>query len=486
MTRVRPGQPGRVGGPGQAVHLAVVRRGHFGELAGGHVEHLQAAVPGRDGQGLAVRRGGHARHPADRAGRHPPYSPATRRGAGGPVAALTGAALTGAALAGAALAVGAAAAVLAGRGQPGQRAVGRADLDRVLAFGVGHPGDQSGAAQHLRQPGADPGGHRQGTGRAVPVGQPVDRAADLDGAAPAGVVAAQAAQVGLGRDDPAGPARGRRAEDELEPPGLAVRVERVQQPQVARAVVDDPRPVGARVARVEAVMVGVPAQVAAVERAGVHVAGALVVGQERQPPAGHHRAGQLAAQRPEHPAERTVRAEPVGRRGHPQPARGPAPVALPCGRVPSQPVQQRDRAGPHRQVGQRPQRQAPGPGRAGRGGPAGRGPAVGVLAAVLGGGRDRVGPAVLAERLPGRRDGQHVAVRRPAGDPGIGVPPVREPPLVAAVGGGQVYLGLAVLGAVPGDQRAVGRDPGMTGRRLVGGDPPGPAALDGAEPDIVF
>jgi hypothetical protein len=26
----------------------------------------------------------------------------------------------------------------------------------------------------------------------------------------------------------------------------------------------------------------------------------------------------------------------------------------------------------------------------------------------------------------------------------------------------------------------------MTGRGLVGGDPPGPAALDGAEPDIVL
>ena len=82
-------------------------------------------------------------------------------------------------------------------------------------------------------------------------------------------------------DQPGGAGGGRGVELEVDLARPGVGVEAVEQPDVARHVVDDRGAVGGRVARVEPVVIGVPAQVGAVKRGGVEVAGALVVGGRR-------------------------------------------------------------------------------------------------------------------------------------------------------------------------------------------------------------
>ena len=123
----------------------------------------------------------------------------------------------------------------------------------------------------------------------------------------------QRADVVLGRDQTGGPAAQGRAEGDVEPVRSG-RLQAIEQPQLAAPRVDDPLPVGAGLACVPALVIGVPPQVAAVHRAGVHVAGALVVTDEREPPADDHRARELGRQLREHaperlrdPARRTLR-----------------------------------------------------------------------------------------------------------------------------------------------------------------------------------
>ncbi len=252
-------EPGRIRSVGQPGHGTVGRRRQLAHLAGSHVHHEQAAVARGNGDGRPVRRGRQVRNPAELARGQPARAPG---------------------------------------GQAG-RDVGGRDLQRLLAIGVGHPHDLAGPAQHPGEP--RPQRNRERAGGPVAVGQPVHGAADLHRAGPAGVIAGQIVQVVLGGDQPGAARRGRGGELDVDRPGLAGQV--VQDPDVPRAVVHDALAVGARVAGVEAVVVGVPPQIGAVQRARVQVARALVVGEEHQPPGDDHRAADLAGQRPRHRGE---------------------------------------------------------------------------------------------------------------------------------------------------------------------------------------
>src|SRR5262249_48542412 len=68
--------------------------------------------------------------------------------------------------------------------------------------------------------------------------------------------------------------------------------------------VDDPLPVSAGLACIPALVIRVPPQVAAVQRAGVDVAGALVVADEREPSADDHGAAEPGRQVRAHAPER--------------------------------------------------------------------------------------------------------------------------------------------------------------------------------------
>ena len=119
--------------------------------------------------------------------------------------------------------------------------------------------------------------------------------ANLDRAGPPATVDGQRADVVLGRDQAGGPAAHGRAEGDVKP-DRGGRLQVIEQPQLAAPRIDDPLPVSAGLARVPALVIGVPPQVAAVQRAGVDVSCALVVGDEREPSGDDHRAGELGRQ----------------------------------------------------------------------------------------------------------------------------------------------------------------------------------------------
>ena len=263
-----------------------------------------------------------------------------------------------------------------------------------------------------------------------------------------------------GGDYPRRAGRGRRGELYVELARPRVGVQAVQPPDVAGHVVDDAAAVGRRVARVEAVVVGVPAQVAAVQGGRVEVAGALVVGQEDEAAADDHRGGELAGELAEHPGEQRVVSA-----GHPQPAGGAAAVALPVRRVAALPGQQDRRGFRQRQVVDLAEREAPGRGAE----------------------RHRVRHGALRGRLVDGGDGEHLAVPRPAGDAGPHVAPVGAARRQAAVGVRGVNLGAAaVTPARPGDRGAVRCEPRVAGLAAVGGQPRGAAAVRWCEPDVIF
>ena len=215
-----------------------------------------------------------------------------------------------------------------------------ADLQPVAATSVGRPDDLSVGPQYLRETRPHARYDRHGPRGPIPVGQPVHGSANLDRAGPPAMVDGQRADVVLARDQARRPAARGRAERDVEPDRLG-RLQIIEQPQLATTRVDDPLPVGAGLPRVPALVVGVPPQVATVQRAGVDVAGALVVGKEREPPADDHRAGELGRQVREHAPERArdpvSRARCTGnnrRRGADPQASGRATaVALPVGRI---------------------------------------------------------------------------------------------------------------------------------------------------------
>jgi hypothetical protein len=423
-----PGQPRRVGRPGQAGHLPVVGMGQLGDLARGDVDDVQAPVERRHRDLAPVRGRGQLAHPADQAARQ-----AARRRR-----------------------------VAAGRGG--------ADLQGIGPVGVGHPHDVPAGPEHRGQPGPAAGGDRQGQRRAVAVAQPVHRPAHVDRAGPAGRVARQRADVVVGGDEP-GRAAGRdRAEGDLERPGRAG-VQPVKQPDGARAGVNDPLAVAAGLSCVAAVVVGVPPQAGAVQRARVEVAGALVVGQEGQPAADQHGAGELAADPGQQPREGRGRARVAVVPGpKPQAPAGAAPVALPPGRVPPPAAGQQGHAvRRHVQVGDLAVGQCGVPHRL-----RARSQAEGV------------GPGEGAERLARVGDREDLAGRRPAAGPGGARGPVGQPAGGPAVGGGHVDLGRVVAAAGPGHLRAVGREAGPGGQGLIGRQPPAAPAGGRREPHVVF
>ena len=267
--RLGPGQPGRVRRPGQPVDGPVVGRGQLGDLPRRHVDGQQPAVVRGRGDRSPVRGSSQAGHVPEKT-----FSQPNDAGFTGSFAASS---------------------LQAGT-------VHRGDLERVVAGGVGDPDHLAGIAEHPRQPRPGAGIHVQRAGRAVLVRQPVHRTPHLDHAGLTGPVAVQRAQVILRRDQPRRPARRRGTQRDLQPARLR-RVRAVQDPDVPGHVVHDPLPVGGRVPGVPAVMIGMPGDAAAVQRAGIDVAGALVIGQEEQPPADQHRAGQLAVDVREHPGE---------------------------------------------------------------------------------------------------------------------------------------------------------------------------------------
>ena len=457
LSRLRPRQPGRIRRPGKSGHDPVVRRGDLPHLAGPDIDDPQPPVLRRDCDRRAVRRRRQPGDAANLAGRDPPRSGSrigwTCRVAG-------------------------------------------ADLQGVAAISVGRPDHLSAGPQYLRETRPGARNNRHSPSRPIPVGQPVHGSANLDRAGPPATVDGQRADVVLGRDKAGGPAAHGRAEGDVEPdrPGC---LQVIEQPQLAAARVDDPLPVGAGLACIPALVIGVPPQVAAVQRAGVDVAGALVVTDEREPPADDHRAGELGRQVREHAPERSrgsaSRTRCIGndRRGraNPQAPGGAAAVALPVGRivVEASPVagEQPDRASPaaigggavasravpacaQRQVGYRAERQHPFCARAARQR-----------------GRQRAGPDVVCERLVRPADGQYLPGRGPAADPSPRRAPVGEPGAGPVGETGHVDLRAAVLGADPGHVRAVRGQPRRRRLCLVRGEPPGPAAGDRCQPDVV-
>ena len=262
------------------------------------------------------------------------------------------------------------------------------------------------------------------------------------------------------RDQARGQRGGGRAEADAQRPGLAVRREVVQQPQLTAALVDHPGAVRAGLAGVLAIVVGVPEQAGTVEPAGVHVARALVVRQEGQPAADQHGAGELAGQAGQDALERRA-----VRRG-PQPARGAAPVTLPERRITS-PAAVEQGLGCLLQgcVRDRAERQ-----------PLRR-------AAVH---RDRVGPALPLEGLAARAQRDDLAAGCPAADLGGLVTPVGQAPGPLAVHPGQVDLGRAVAPAAPGHPLPVPREPRVRGLGPVRGEPPAPPAVHRRQPHIVL
>ena len=100
-------------------------------------------------------------------------------------------------------------------------------------------------------------------------------------------------------------------------------------------------------------------------------------------------------------------------------------------------------------------------------------------------GRQRAGPRVVKERLVRRADGQYLPGRSPAADPSPGRAPVGKPGAGPVGETGRVDLRTAVPGAGPGHLRPVRRQPRRRRLRLVRGEPPGPAAGDRRQPDVV-
>ena len=300
----------------------------------------------------------------------------------------------------------------------------------------------------------------------------------------------------LGGDQAQGPAAHGGAEGDVEPDRPNC-LQAFEQPQLAAARVADPLPVGAGLAYVPALVIGVAPQVTAVQRAGVDVASALVVTDKRESSADDHGAGELARQVRQHAPERirdlASRILRIGdyrrRRANPQASGGATAVALPGGRIGVETSpgtgKQADRASPaaarsgrlassavpartQRQVGYQAERQHAFCTRAARQR-----------------GRQRAGPDVVPERLVRRADGQHLPGRSPAADPSPRRRPVGKPGTGSVGETGHVDLRAAVLGADPGHLRAVRRQPRRRRVCLVRGEPPGPPAGERCQPDVV-
>lgn len=401
--RVRPRQPRPVRREGEVPHRPVDRVDQLGHLAArilgprggsrivGHGDEQQPSVVRGDGEALALRVGHQLQDAAQLAGGQPP----------------------GLAVAG------------------GPREVG--DLDRVLALRVRHIRDLAGRAEHLREPDPYPRGVGDRSGRAVAVGEPVQAAAYDNGARAARLVHRDAVHVLGCRDLVAAAARARPAQPYVHAARYGVGGEVVDDPQIAGALVHHPGAVARGVPGVERVMVGVAAQAGAVVGAGVEVADALVVGQEGDTAADEHGGVEVAFE---------VGQQPLA--VQPQPARRPAPVALPGGGLVRQGA--REEEGPalavdlgDLDVGDR---------------------APGQLAPGVAVGGHLVGPGEIGEGLAVGGDGEDGAARVPAADLGVGRAPVGELPAGSAVHRHHMDLGDQTPPARVRDRGAVRREAG--------------------------
>ena len=118
------------------------------------------------------------------------------------------------------------------------------------------------------------------------VRQPVHGAAHLEHAGAPGLVRLHVGDVVRGARPVRRPGGARAAQPDVQRTRLRVGFQRIEQPQLAGTLVDHPGAVGGGVPGVELpasrhAVVGVPPQLGAVRRQRVHVAPALVVGQER-------------------------------------------------------------------------------------------------------------------------------------------------------------------------------------------------------------
>lgn len=339
------------------------------------------------------------------------------------------------------------------------------DFDGVGSVRVRDIGDLARAAEHLRHPYPYAGGVRDRAGGTVAVGEPVQAAAYVDGAGPSRLVDGDRVDVTGGRHLVAAASGARAAEPYLQLAGHGARGRQiVDDPQFARALVDDSATVARGVPRIEGVMVGVAQEAGSVGQTGVEVADAFVVGEESDPPRDEHRAVQMAVEVGEQPLA-----------VQPQPARRSAPVPLPGGRFVRRLAGEEQRAVfsvdvRDLDVGDRPPGQPP------------AGEAVG---------GHLVGPGEVGEGLAVRGNGQDVAVRVPAADPGVGGAPVGQPPGRSSVDRGEMDLGVEAAPVRVRDMAAVRGEARMADSGPVDGDPPGPSrsvALrhQGRDPEIVL
>ncbi len=400
------GEPGAVGRPGEVV-AATVDAGVDGvELAAGDVADPDLVAMVGEGDPAALRRGA---HPGDVAG------------------------------------------------VPGQDlglVAGERDHP-LLARGVAHRDQGAAVGQPLAMAHAAGIAAAVAARRALPERHAEQLAAGDQRQRVAGRMEAERFQVLAGGDELArrlGAVRGR-ADVEL---AVAV-ARRVEQADLRAALVDDALAVGLRVAGVERLVVGVPAQLAAVGPAGVEVADAVAVAEEPDAAGDPHRAGEVAGQllhAPEAAAAFGV---------DPERARGAAAIALPARRVGGVAADHLALAGTEGEVvdlapGQRPRRAA--------------------------GGADDEGVVVAEEGLALGGDVDDLARRRPAAHQRVGAQP-GEAPRRAALGRHDIDLGMLLVAADEGEQLAVGRKAGRGRLREARGQAPGDAAGGAHRPQVV-
>jgi hypothetical protein len=232
---------------------------------------------------------------------------------------------------------------------------------------------------------------------------------------------------------------------------------RVVQPQARAAGIDDPLAVALRLARVVAVVVGVPAHVAAVGAARIEIADALAVAEEVEALADPHRRGHVAG-------EVVEAAERAGAFGvDPDRAGASAAVTLPACRVVGVAADRDAAAGAEGDVVDL--AEAKGARRAARR-------------------RDGERLVIAEERLTLRRHVGDLAGRRPAAHLGVGAEP-GQPSGLAALRGHDVNFGVMLVAADESEPAAVGRQARRRRLREARGQAARDAAGRGDRPQVV-
>ncbi len=242
----------------------------------------------------------------------------------------------------------------------------------------------------------------------------------------AGRVQGEVAQVPVGGHELAVPLHPRAVEVDLD--AVPDARGRVVDPDLGGVLVDDAGAVGLGEPGVVLVVVGVAAEVGAVELRGVEVADPFVVGEEPDPAPDPHRRSRVAGQA-EQPAE-----VPVPSPVDPQVAGRAAPVPLPPGRIGG--------------VAAQDDRGLPVPARSAEGHLPGRSVGEALHRAALGG--HGVGVDHVVEGLPGFGGEQDPPVRRPTSNGGAGAEK-RDPGGRPPGGRHAVHLGVVLLPAGEGD-----------------------------------